>query len=156
MARASVRLSGHLSVCGSVRKACKHDRDRTVPARTVKLGTHTTYDKRTNPIDFRGQGSKVKVTCWTLLLNLVNSIQTELFQLGRLKLVHILLKTRGQHLLIFKVMGQRSRSQATHCKHDTDWTVSARTVKLSTDTAYDKRKNPIDFQGHWSKVKVTR
>ena len=24
---------------------------------TVKLGTHTTYDKRTNPIDFQGHGS---------------------------------------------------------------------------------------------------
>ena len=50
------------SVCGSVGKACKHDRDWTVPARAVKLGIHTTYDKRTNPIDFQGQGSKVKVT----------------------------------------------------------------------------------------------
>ena len=42
------------------------------------------------------------------------------------------------------------------CKHDTDWAVSARTVKFSTDTTYAKRKNPIDFQGHGSKVKVTR
>ena len=114
MARASVRLSVWVSVCGSVREACKHDRDWTVPVRTVKLGTHTTYDKRTNPIDFQGQGSKVKVTCWTLFLNLVNRIQTEPFQLGPLNLVHILLMTRRQHLLIFKVMGQRSRSQATH------------------------------------------
>ena len=111
---AGVCPSGCLSVCGSVRKACKHDRDWTVPARTVKLGTHTTYDKRTNPIDYQGQGSKVKVTCWTLLLNIVNRIQTEPFQLGPLNLVHILLMTRGQYLLIFKVMGQRSRSQATH------------------------------------------
>ena len=114
MARASVRPSVWVSVHGSVRKACKHDRDWTVPARTVKLGTHTTYDKRTNPIDFQGQGSKVKVTSLTLMLNLVNRIQTEQFQLGPLNLVHILLTTRGQHLLIFKVMGQRSRSQATH------------------------------------------
>ena len=110
----SVRLSVLVSVCGSVRKACKHDRDWTVPARTVKLGTHTTYDKKTNPNDFQGQGSKVKVTCWTLLLNLVNRIQTEPFQLGPLNLVHILLMTRGQHLLIFKVMGKRSRSEPTH------------------------------------------
>ena len=51
-----------LSVCGSVHKACKHDADCTVSARTVKFGTHTTYDKRTTPIDFQGQGSKVKVT----------------------------------------------------------------------------------------------
>ena len=110
MARASVRLS----VCGSVRKACKHDRDWTVPARAVKLGIHTTYDKRTNPIDFQGQGSKVKVTRWTLLLNLVNTIQTEPFEVGLSNLVHILLMTRGRTLLIFKVRGQRSRSHVTH------------------------------------------
>ena len=61
------------SICGSVCKACipwyfldfacKHDTDRTVSARTVKLGTITSYDKRTTPIAFEGQGSKVKVTC---------------------------------------------------------------------------------------------
>ena len=67
---------------------------------TVKLGTRTTYDKRTTPIDFKGQGSKVKVTHYTLLLNLVNTIQTEPFQLGLSNLVHILLMTRGQHLLL--------------------------------------------------------
>ena len=80
MARASVCLSLRPSVCLSVHKACKHDTDWTVAARTVKLGTHTTYDKRTNLIDFQGQGSKVKVTAYTLLLNLVNTIQTELFK----------------------------------------------------------------------------
>ena len=110
----SVCLGVCLSNCGSVPKACKQDRDLTVPARTVKLGTHTTYDKRTNPTDFQGQGSKVKVTCWTSLFNLVNRIQTEPFQPGPWNLVHILNMTRGQKLLIFKVMGQRSRSQATH------------------------------------------
>ena len=56
------RLSVWASVRLSVHKAFKQDTDRTVPARTVKLGTHTTYDKRTNPIDFQGHGSKVKVT----------------------------------------------------------------------------------------------
>ena len=96
-------------------KPCKHDTDWTVSARTVKLGTHTTYDKRTNPIDFQGHGSKVKVKCFTLLLNLVNTIRTEAFQLGLSNLVHILLMTRGRHLLIFKVMGQRSRSHAKPC-----------------------------------------
>ena len=79
MARVSVCLSVwttvSLSVCGSVHKACIHDTDRAIPARTVQLGTHTAYDKR-NPIDFQGQGSKVKVICYTLLLNLVNTIQT--------------------------------------------------------------------------------
>ena len=106
---------GRLSVCPSVHKACRHDTDWTVTARTVKLGTLTTYDKRTNPIDFQGQGSKVKVTSCTLLLNLVNTIQTEPFMLGLSNLVHILLMTRGWHLLIFKVRGQRSRSHTWHC-----------------------------------------
>ena len=111
------RLSVCLSVRLSVHKACKHDTDRTISAMTVKLGTHITYDKRKNPIDFQGHGSKVKVTGYTLLLNLVNTIQTEPFQLGLSNLVHIhvLLMTRERTLLIFKVMGQRSRSQATHC-----------------------------------------
>ena len=58
----SVRLSGRLSACWSVRKACKHDIDWTIPARTVKLGILPTNDKRTNPIDFQGHGWKVKVT----------------------------------------------------------------------------------------------
>ena len=96
-------------------EACKHDTDRTISARTVKLCTHITYDKRKNPIDFQGHGSKVKVTGYTLLLYLVNTIQTEPFQLGPSNLVHRLLITRGRHLLTFKVMGQRSRSHATHC-----------------------------------------
>ena len=104
-----------LSVCPSVHKACRHDTDWTVPARIFKLGTLTTYDKRTNPIDFQGQGSKVKVTRKTLLLNLVNTIQTEPFKLGPSNLVHILLMTRGRQLLISEVMGQRPRSYAIHC-----------------------------------------
>ena len=108
------RASACLSICRSVHKACRHDTDWTVPARIFKLGTLTTYDKRTNPIDFQGQGSKVKVTCKTLLLNLVNTIQTEPFKLGPSNLVHILLMTRGRHLLISEVRGQRSRSYAKH------------------------------------------
>ena len=104
-----------LSVCPSVHKTCKHDTDWTVPARIFKLGTLTTYDKKTNPIDFQGQGSKVKVTRNTLLFNLVNTIQTELFKLGPSNLVHILLMARGRHLLISEVRGQRSRSYAIHC-----------------------------------------
>ena len=54
-----------LCVCLSVglsAKACKEDTDRIVKASAVKLGTHTCYDKRTTPIVFQGQGSKVKVT----------------------------------------------------------------------------------------------
>ena len=110
-----VCLSVRPSVCPSVHKACRHDTDRTISARTVKLGTQITYDKRKNPIDFQGHGSKVKVTGYTLLLNIVNTIQTEPFQLGPSNLVHRLLMTRGRHVLTFKVMGQRSRSHATHC-----------------------------------------
>ena len=84
-------------------KPCKHDIDRTVPSRTIKLGTHTTYDKRTTPINFQGQRSMSR---YTLLLNLVNVIQTEPFQLGKSNLVYILLMTRGRHLMMFKVKGQ--------------------------------------------------
>ena len=64
-----------------------------------------------NPFDFQGQGSKVKVTRYTS--NLLNMIKTEPFQLGPSNLVHILFMARGQTLLIFKVMGQRSRSRYT-------------------------------------------
>ena len=61
----------------------------------VKFSTHTTYNKRTTPIDFQGHGSTVKVTRYTLLLNLVNTIKTEPFQLGPSNLVHIILMIRG-------------------------------------------------------------
>ena len=90
-------------------KPCKHDTDWTVSARTVKLGTQITYDKRMTPIDFQGHGSKVKVTRYTLLLNLVNTIQTEPFQLGPSNLVHKVLMTSGRHLLIW-----RSKVKVTH------------------------------------------
>ena len=103
MAFASVCPSVRPSVCMSICHTCKHDTDWTVPARVVKLGTHTTYDKRMNPIDFQGKRSKVKVKRYTMLLNLVNVIQTEQFQLGPSNLEHILLITRGWDLLIFKV-----------------------------------------------------
>ena len=49
-----------------------------------------------------------------LSAKLVNTIETEPFQLGPSNLVYTLLMTRGRTLLIFKVRGQRSRSQATH------------------------------------------
>ena len=60
-----------------------------------------------------------------LSTKLVDTTQTEPFQLGPSDLVHILLMTREQTLLIFKVRGQRSRSHARHivvkpCKHNTD------------------------------------
>ena len=46
-----------------------------------------------------------------------------------------------------KGQGHTLYSVVKLCKHDTDWTVSARTVKLDTHTTHDKRKTPIDFQG---------
>ena len=55
---------------------------------------------------------------------LVNMLQTEPFQLGLSNLVHILLMTRGQHLLIFKVgvkgQGHMMDIVVKSCKHDTD------------------------------------
>ena len=46
----------------SVGRPCEHDRDYTVAHFFVKLGIHVNHDERMNPIDFRGQRSKVKVT----------------------------------------------------------------------------------------------
>ena len=106
------RLSVRLSVRPSVHKACKHDTDRAVSARTVKLGTHIPYDKRKNPIDFQGHGSKVKVTRYTLLLNLVNTIQTEPFQLGSSNLVHKLLNDKRTTPIDFQ--GHGSKVKVTH------------------------------------------
>ena len=121
------RVSVSPSVCLSVHKSCKHETDWTIAARTVKLGTHTTYDKRTNPIDFQSQGSKVKVTSYTLLLNLVNTIQTGPFKLGLSNLVLILLMTRWRHLLISR-SGVKGQGHMLHivvkpCKHNTEWTI---------------------------------
>ena len=142
-------VKGQCHTLHFVVKPYKHNTDWTVSAGTVKLSTHTTFDKRKTPIDFQVRGhrsrshatlccltlyigssnlvqillmtrwwhlslskSKVNVTCYSLLLNLVHvaMIQTEPFQLGPSNLVHILLMTRGWHLLILKVMGQMSRS----------------------------------------------
>ena len=43
-------------------KPFKHDTDWIVGIKTVKLGTHTSYYKKTTPNAFQGQESKVKVT----------------------------------------------------------------------------------------------
>ena len=59
---------GRLSVCPSVHKACKHNTNWTVSARTIKLGTHTSYDKRSNPIDFQGQRSRSHTRHYCLTL----------------------------------------------------------------------------------------
>ena len=82
----------------------------------------------TTPFDFQGQGSKVKVTCNILLLNLVNTIQAEPFQLGPLNCIHTAYgkrttpidfqgqgsKVKGTTSIDLQVLGQRSRSHATH------------------------------------------
>ena len=141
------------SVC--LTKACKCDTDWTVPARIIQLCTYTSYDKRTTPTDFQGQGLKVKDTRYTLLFNLVNIIQAEQFQQGLSNLVHILLMTGTQHRSGVKGQGNMLYIVVKPCKHDTDWTVPARTIKLSTHTSYDKKTTPIDCQGQGSKVKVT-
>ena len=70
--------------------ACKHDIDWTISARTVKLGTMTSYDRRTTPIAFEGQGSKVMITRLILVFNFVNKIKTESFGLGLRNFVDIL------------------------------------------------------------------
>ena len=49
------------SFFGSVCEVCKHDTSETMSARTIKLGTHTSYDKRVTHTVFQGQGSKVKI-----------------------------------------------------------------------------------------------
>ena len=80
-----------------------------------KLGTHTTYDKRTNPIDFQGHGSKVKVTCYTLLLNLVKHDTDWTVSLTTVKLGTHTTYDKRTISIDFQIRGQRSRSHATHC-----------------------------------------
>ena len=45
-------------------KPSKQNQDTPIWLRTVKCSTHTgtCYEKRTMPINFQGQGSKIKVT----------------------------------------------------------------------------------------------
>ena len=94
-----------------VNNPCKQDKDGTVSARTVKLGTHTSYEIRTTPIAFQGRGQRSSSHAYYLLFNHVNKIKTELFGLGPSNLVHILAITRGWYVLLFKVRGLRSRSK---------------------------------------------
>ena len=108
----------------------KHNTDWTVLARMAKLGTHTTYDKMTPPTYFELQGSKARVSRYILLLNL--------------------------GLLGAFVIGLSRISSCFSCKHDTDWTVLARTVKPGTPATYDKKMTPIDFQGQGSEARVSR
>ena len=70
--KVGVKGQGHM--LDIVVKPSKHDTDWTISTWAIKLGTHNSYDKRMTPIDFKGHGSKVKVTRKTSLLNLVNRI----------------------------------------------------------------------------------
>ena len=97
-------------VCPSLGLSTKLvSRIQTEPLKLGPSNSHTTYDRRTAPINFQGKGSKI--TCYRLLLNPVNTIHTELSQLGPSNFVRILLMTRTNPI-DFKVMGQRSRSHA--------------------------------------------
>ena len=90
-----------------------------------------------------------------LSTKLVNTKQTEPLKLGSSNLIHILLMTRRQTLLIFKVSGHTLHIVVKPCKHDTDWTVPARTVKLGSHTTVWQVDEPYWFsrsgvkgQGH--------
>ena len=87
------------SVFGSVCNACKQHTSETDSSRSIKLGTHTCYDKRTKHTAFQGQCSKVKVIYQTLL-NAVDTKEAKLFEPGPSNLVHILVMTIGQPPLV--------------------------------------------------------
>ena len=79
---------------------------------------------------------------------LVNAIQTEPFQLGLSNSVHILLMTTQDNTYWFSRSEVKGQGHTLHivvkpCKQDTDWTVSAQTVKLGTHTVFR-----VKGQGH--------
>ena len=73
---------------------CKGDTGQTVFAKTVKLGIHTSKDKRATPfVKVRGQRSKSMLKIVKLT---INTVYVKLFELGMSNSVHILIMTRGQ------------------------------------------------------------
>ena len=70
-----ISFSVRPSVVSSVRGPCGHDRDYTVAYYFVKLGRHVNHDQKMNPIDLRGQRSKVKVTMSIYGNKIVNTIE---------------------------------------------------------------------------------
>ena len=64
-----------------------------------------------NPIDFRGQRSKVKVAMDIYGNKLVNMTETKPLCISLSNLAGMLTIVRGWTLLILEVRGQRSRSQ---------------------------------------------
>ena len=112
--RSGVKGQGH--TLHIVVKPCKQDTDWNVSARTVKLGTYFLWQKDNSyNVLLSRSGVKGRGHTLSIVVNLVNMIQNEPFQLDPSNLVHILLMTRGQRLLIFKDRGQRSRSHTNHC-----------------------------------------
>ena len=142
-------VKGQCHTLHFVVKPYKHNTDWTVSAGTVKLSTHTTFDKRKTPIDFQVRGHRSRSHATLCCLNLVYRI----VKLGTdttydKMMTPIAFKVKGQCHMLFIVV------KPCTCSHDTDWTVSARTIKLGTHTSYDKRMTPIDIEGHGSNVKV--
>ena len=61
----------------------------------IKLGRHVNHGERMDPIDFGGQGSKVKVTMDIYGNKLVNTIATKLLCASSSNLADILAMVRG-------------------------------------------------------------
>ena len=77
----------------------------------VILGRHIKNDERLNPIDFRDQRSKVKVTMDIYGNKLVNMIETKPLCISLSNLADMLTMVRGLTLFVLEIRGQRSRSQ---------------------------------------------
>ena len=107
------RVCVRTCVCASVRGPHEHEGDYTVVCFFVKLGRNVNHDKRMNPIDFKGQRSKVKVTMDIYGNKLVNTIETKPLCISLSNLADMLTMVRGWTLLILEVRGEKSRSQWT-------------------------------------------
>ena len=88
----------------------------------IKLGRHVSHGERMDPIDFGGQGSKVKVTMDIYGDNLVNTIETKPLCISSSNLADMLTMVRGWTLLILEVRGQRSKwtGMEISCEPNTD------------------------------------
>ena len=156
-----VCLSVRPSVCPSVHKACRHDTDQTISARTVKLGTQITYDKRKNPIDFQGHGSKVKVTGYTLLFKPCKHDTDWTVSARTVKLGTQITYDERTTLIDFQGHGSKVKVTRYTLLLNLVNTIQTEPFQLGPSNLAHRllmteRTTPIDFQGHWSKVKVTR
>ena len=107
-----------------------------------------------DPIDFRVQGSKVKVTINIYVNKLVDMIDTRPLCATSPNLADMLAIVRGWTLLILEVRGQRSRSQLTYMEMNL-WTRYRLNRCVLFHFSYFENK-PYWFWGHGSKVKITR